>query len=577
MRLSFLALPALLLLAPISCSKNEEATAPAQSGAASLSEDPILAKLPPTASGFLIIKTEGPAFAEFEKTSWGKAMSAKGSGMDLFAEQARDQKAAKLLKALLKTPLVNPPAGTPRAVGEALFILDSAVPPTTSAGQRATPASTVSWGIILRGAGGQSLESRVKETEEALRGSGDVTTKEVTVAGQKGISTTANGESGELVMVHSLGDLVVGPNVQAVEKILTQGNGEGIKRIRALPSFAKISTAVSSTNQLSFGFVDIKPVTQAAKDTILQGVPAENRAAVEQGLQNLPVEALAYSRTIDGALRDEIAIATNPQTEEHKKSLAGLAPHTGGLATSGQVISLLPANGVVYLGLDGGIITGIKEEVVPLVSIGRKELGEALSTVQGIGLTVVNGQTGSPFPSAIVAVRSSNPASLKDALKKDLGTALAASAGVPLNSWQSKEVSGVSVEYATTPFGLGVYLAALPTAIILSTSEDAVGAAVAASKGGASLLTSLPPAAKLRIEKNSPPFLAYADTSRVAALMESVQANLAMFTGGKPLVDPGHIAMMRTLGSTAFSLQLEGDVIKIEGNYAEAPPQPAAK
>ncbi len=123
-----------------------------------------------------------------------------------------------------------------------------------------------------------------------------------------------------------------------------------------------------------------------------------------------------------------------------------------------------------------------------------------------------------------------------------------------LPPFQKKQIQGVAVEYALSPFGAGVYLCASGNQAIVSTSEGILTEILTNQKESkSSALDGLSADSKSLLSSANSLALMHVDYSRVAALIEGLSASLGIFTGGQPLVENSVLESLKKYGQSTAS------------------------
>jgi hypothetical protein len=143
--------------------------------------------------------------------------------------------------------------------------------------------------------------------------------------------------------------------------------------------------------------------------------------------------------------------------------------------------------------------------------------------------------------------------------------------------WLKKQVEGLDVDYALSPFGVGVFLAKTSNHIVFSSSEAGlVSVARSFKEGGDNLWKNLPETVRLSLG-NEPGFFSYAaDLGEFADLLRSLQTSLSMFTGGQSPLKEEDVTRLKSLGTVVGTARFrDNNTFEFKAVYELAKP-PAA-
>ncbi|MFM1848955.1 MAG: hypothetical protein RL417_2429 [Pseudomonadota bacterium] len=549
---SLLALLAVLTLA--GCSKKEDSGA-AGGISPTAPDSELLERLPVTTIGFLYGETGSEAYANFKKSEWYKPV---GVYLDKLASMESDLPGVgALINSAKKLPSLSA-EGVKDGTETVLFLAKGDAQSIAQVGAFIKLPTPVKPEETLA-----ALESGFKEggfptSREKI---GDIEVLAFTVQMKDG--------SSHRLLAAALPDrfgLASGaPLLERLIKPLESipENDRGIRALKNLPTFQRAKTRSDSVGgQIAWGFLDISVL----EDIVRKAIPAETPEGANSPLEALPFETVSYARSMTTTLHDYVWLGTKPGEipEEALTALASAGAHPG--------VKNAPANAVGVLSIDGAVIRAAKIGALSKASPEEKSQIEsataALEGLKGLSLVVRNAAGASPFPELTFVIDTGDPAALHGTLKIMLG-GLAASGGLPVSSWQTKEIAGSKVDFMSSPIGVGLFIGTVKNAVVLSSAEgafqDLLGGKT--STEVAQFFSS----DHLKGDK-APVALLYLSGNRLVGLIESVQASMAMFTGGKPLVEPEEIASLRSLGAVGTAVSFGNDGFTIHTTYVTEPP-----
>ncbi len=537
-------------LGVVGCSKQEGG-----SGQAGLLDNELLATLPPSAVGFVSWDAQSPAYANFKKSFWGGGSTSSITMLESMQFEGKSELIDPLVKVIKKSGLMDTIAAGKDPIRRGVFYFDIG-------SDSKTP------GAALYFTNGEGVDFN------------QVTARLETAIKEEGIPTSAEKSGGEQGFVADFSSKIDQPE-NPFKKMYFAGNKEklaiatstalaaqifkepvqdnGISKIKASAEFKKVSDGHDSKdNQFVFGFLDLARVLDAAKGFAPDGAQNED-------IKNFPLTSVSFSRAMADTPEDQVLVSFSPKNELQKKIVSALSG-----SGKNDILNKVPGDTLVWISLDGKAIKSIKDTALSEAPPEEAEMGRAmlapLDTLKALGIGVRNASGGSPFPELLIVGESDNSAQLANTLKQQLSGAIGMS-GMPVSEWQDKDIAGVKVSYATSPFGVGAFIADANGAVVIASSEKAVTDALSAAKGStAALAKSLPKDADDASSGDSL-FVAYSDVTKLANMIESVQGNLAMFTGGQAAVDKSYTDSLRKIGTFVLSAKLKDEVLKVQTNY----------
>jgi hypothetical protein len=550
-----LSLIASLAFALFACSKSgdDDAKKP-------LFEASVLNRLPQDTHGFVLLSTISDGFKKFESSGWGTiARRSMKESLTKLTTQIESPALKSALDALVSSKLIALETGEHDAVATLVVYFGDE--------HEGSPR----WGIIATAATDVALDAKLKEISASLASKNIQPTPLTGGDSLSGFSVTPAGMKKPLYFVGSEKLLAVGEELEVLKKALGEAPEGGITRIKALPQFAKSTQELPTEGQFVVGFADTIPLAKALKAAADKQLPT-GTANSSINLDTIPLDAIAFSRTMSDGLVDTLVAPVTPRDKDQMKLVNALTS-----STKGQLIDVVPADVVAYLGLDGGSLASLKNAAVEDMAAQGQPLPAELAlidAVRGISLSLRKGAAASAFPDLILAIRTPQAGEIRTKLKEYIALGLESGAGMPAPQWMNKEIEGVPTEYFLTPFGVGLFISQVADVVIVASSESSVAEVMNSVKGSKkSLLSTLPSSVSERLKQRPAVVAGFVDFARLGTLIEEVQGSLAMFTGGTPPVDSGQVAHLKQLGSFTTNLSFHGQVLRLETLYGEPPVQ----
>ncbi len=534
----------------LSCTKSNEPAA--SSGGASLFDAEVLRKLPDNAVAFLAFDTQGAPFMRFKQSAWGKAANTSFSqAISKLGSDAASADVEPFVEALSVTNFVSLDPSKPDTVRQGVLFVSAA----KSAEQK------LDWGIVLLASRGTDLTAKLPELEAIFKRKGMNVNPE-NVGSTKGFSLLPVGAKKPTYVLATSEQLAIAQSKELLSSMFSGTALGGFDKLRITPQFIKATTSLPSAGQFFVGYADVVPFGKIFEQDI-KNVAASQGAvsdADQVKMDKSPVEAIAFSRSMTENLSDALVVAINAKDEAQKKIFAAIEAPQGG-----KVSDKVPADSAIFIALDGRLLSTIKNTVVEDLLAGQPlpPMIKLVDSVKAFGIAVRNASAASPFPELLLTLQSDNSAEIKAVIKESLTMALASNPAMSGPSWNAKDVNGTSLDYVTTPFGVGAYIGTLKDTLLIGSSEQIVADSVSAANGSTASLGGSTPS----LGRAQGLGVAYADFSRLVAMIESVQGSLAMFTGGRPVVDPAQTASMRELGTVVASAKYENNLLKFESSY----------
>lgn len=545
------------------CSKKET---PAAGAARGLPQSELLDRVPTTTVAFVFQETHSAAYQAYAASAWATQSDSYTSKiLELSKDVPELQKFARIAQ---NTPFFKNAAGAPRAPRESVLF-------ATRVGDWQGAAIPLGFGFFAELTEQIDPQASLTAFEAALKAE-QVPVKREPVGGLEGLVVTltfpsSNGgetSSNPLFVVATANRVGFASTPAVLERLLVPldsiGTAErGSTALGAKPVYQRVRARAETVGGIfAFGFVDAGTLV-AGLSKQLEPVAPEVAAA---GLEDT-VESASFVRAMNDGLNDYVWLgfaegALRPETATH---LTSGGKHPG--------VARAPAGSVFVTSIDGGLLKVAKAHALASTA-GQPPppapLLDQLDKIEGIGLAVRNASGASPFPELIFTIHSTDAAALKEQLKAVIGVA-SAGQGLPVTGWQTKTVGALSVDFMASPLGLGAYLGVTDGAVVVATSE---GVFNDIERGNFAKEVGERFTHRAFTDDRAPIVLGYLSGQRLAAMVESLQASLAMFTGGQNMVDAATIQSLRSLGSIAMALTYNSGALRLHHQYEVE--QPAA-
>ncbi|MDC0357343.1 hypothetical protein OAO01_00875 [Oligoflexia bacterium] len=545
------------LFLSVGCSKNKPP-------ASSLLESATLQKIPPTSTGFAVWNNTTDAYKRFVKSAWGK--QGGDSWMQLASGLPQHE---ALTKWFSSSGFFVPNPSAPNLIDEGVFFF--------KIGQ--TQGDT-SIGFYFKGSDKVNLSQKLSELKAVLKKEA-LEVKDHKFKTASGFTlpfsqlapptnTAALPFTPQLLyFAADKKQLAVTTSEADANRLFQADTTGGIDTLRKTKAFQQaVAEIPASKDQLSFGYVDIRALLGILDLPLTEQLKLKKQTKLE--IDKLPFTALAGSRRMGTTLSDTVAVLLNPQSQEHKDLVKRLSsPNKTALSKSA------PNDMAIFISISGETLAALKNMAISSAGLPPQaqplELFKILDQISGLGIGITN-LSGSPFPGVTIMVESSNSTQLRASAKEEL-TGAFASIDFPLSPWQTKELDGVPVDVIMSPLGVGAMLTDVDGIVVLGSTDDVLKSAIAAIKDRSKgLHASLGAVARTQVDKAAPLLLVYANVNKVASLIEAVQGNLSMFTGGDTNAElQKQIAQLKGMGKVVWTAAVKSNAVKIEGSYESEP------
>jgi hypothetical protein len=425
--------------------------------------------------------------------------------------------------------------------------------PATTAG--ATPHTEIAY--YFKGAAGADLTERLSALAAALEKSGLTVER----SSRDGLSRLTV----KLPSDNSDGSTIIGTlHAFASKDKLAVASSEGFAlRFFAAPTSdtfiqspqfraAAEFLPIGSDTLVGMSYLDLKNIGSS----IASSIPETEREQFVAGIKALPVEGVVGYLEMRDVPVLKYAAPLAAQSPEQQQVIQSLQ-----MAKAPALFGSSPANPVILLSLDGGLVQRLKQAALQgMPDAPSTPIVQQLSMLDGlsnIGLGIANSSGASPFPEVFLLGNSDKAAAVAKNLQS-LAQSLTASSGVPSTPWQQKTIGGVAVDYMLSPFGIGIYVGAIGSTVFVASSEGMVNAILDASTTKA---PSLAPTLE-GLGKNGV-ISAHLNFARLYDLITAVQGTLAMFTGGQG-VNAAEYEGLKDLGSLSAMITTDVKAVHLE-------------
>jgi hypothetical protein len=307
--------------------------------------------------------------------------------------------------------------------------------------------------------------------------------------------------------------------------------------------------------------IDKKVPNQEASEKDPANHVEESKSDNVVKLKNIPILSIGFTgfQSKNGFLGTSYAVPIRAKDKDQVKFIDAIFTAGGS-----NMFSLLPANAALAISVDGGLIRNIHREVVSVIpdqtrqEILKKDLN-LTDKLDGLALSLTNG---APMPDLIVIAKGASSQQIAAYIKKAVSDLTAQA--VPGLKWNQKKSGDVKIDYVVTPFGIGVYLGEKNDAVALSTSESGIELAFSDKDRLKAVTDEYVNKASLSIVPGVL-FNFHIDNPKLSSIIENIERTAAMFTGGKPLVEPQTKMMMRDQGVSGAMLGFRNGTILADG------------
>lgn len=218
-------------------------------------------------------------------------------------------------------------------------------------------------------------------------------------------------------------------------------------------------------------------------------------------------------------------------------------------STFPRALASIPGDAAILLGVHYPV-----EKALPLMPLIENSPYAPVKTIRSIALAVLGLPAGSLAPELGIVLESKEPASLSKLIKTSL-TPLIERGGLPVSSWQSKEIDGVPTTFMLSPLGFGLFLAEPAGALVVGTTEAGTARLIAAHKNASPEKA----AESLMVSPGAhAPLAARIDSVQLAKMLRGLQSTVSMMMPKEAgAVDSARIDQLQSLGTMYLDLEFD--------------------
>lgn len=540
------------------CTKKETAQAP-QLGVGLLGSS-ILNHLPAGSQGFLVADLESAAYKKFRTSQWGKSMDTQMfSSLEQLGLSGQKELTDRIGKLFQKLGFGGAEQGETKGAQLACF---AGLGSGTGLGHA---------GCFAQAKHGASFDEELKSLQEFFSSTGETVSTD-NCGNAPGFNVQIKGASQaapQAGTLHFCGkglQIAVANNKTVIEDFLAGKQTETLKSLTSSAEFTRLGQELKlGAHHYMMGFLNVKSLINVLPDVLARN---QIEAKDSKDIQLLPIDALGFTQGMADTPSGMAVLSTAARNDVQKTWLTRFAD-----LGSANVLNGVPSSSSFNLSLDGKFVSNLKQAIFEQIpEQERALLASELAPLDGLesfSLAVFSSNPTSPFPGLVISASSPKSGELQGKVKQQLEGALMGF-GMPPSNWLEKEVEGVKASFIQSPLmGLGAYLGNSDNRFFLATSEDALRDTILALKDTSrGLLKSLPSQSQRLVEETKPILAAYGDFAKIAESVESVQGNLAAFTGGQGGADKSQMARLKELGQILVAVNFKNGNLKIESSYS---------
>lgn len=534
---------ALLLAFTPGCSKKEDTETK------SAVSNSLLPALPPTTAGFYSFRTDLEGYQTLRAQNWSSWSESLLKDIDqqlTSLDPPNGQAIGSLVSLVKQSGLIPDSPDKPDGIKEGLFFVTTE--PETH---------TLGGGLYLTTMPSVNCTDLVEKMIPHLRNA-QMTVARETVGTNILLAIGAKDASGTdrtIYLLASRDRMALSPVRSLAERLFANPADNGFTVISSTPDYLKSFAEVTQAGeQFGFGYVDLQRLKNYAA-TLPDFTSHEE-------LKDLPFTGAAISQAIRAGVATRFAVSIAPANDQQKLLVTNLER-----MPENVLATRVPADSVLYFGVDGQLIKTIQEGAISELSPEQRQAAEpwlaSVRSLKGVGITLRKNAGDSPFPDLILTAQSSDANALLGSLKNEV-TAVSESQ-MPAGRWLEKEILGTKVSYLLTPLGIGIYFGAVNDTVVGATTESAITSALRSlADPKEALVARLDDNVRAALTSSSSLLNGYADFAALADLIESVQGSLALFTGGANPVNASQIQGLKRMGIGAGSLKVSQSFLKGE-------------
>ena len=545
----FLLLPLCLnLLFLTGCSKKDASQKP-------ILESDILHYLPNKNIGFLVWNTQGSSYSNYLSSVWGKRSADFFSTLHAKAA-ARDQRSlgktsadAKLLQWLSESQIISPRSPEKVRVSQGLFFA-----------VQNPDLQKLDVSLFLTGKKkNESFEKEITNLKPILQ-EFSLPIEDISSGDMKAVRVSLDGDISKnfsKLFIYARGNkLAFSTNEKLSKQFLLEAPPQKTSLTLQESVKRSFTTLAPPSSVFQFFYIDIPQLLQS---------PLFAHTPAAQNLR-LHLSNLSGVRYFSDTLHDTLWTRFAPT--QNKPNLSSQLSRTPKKLSS---LEMSPASEIFSLAISRDIIQSLKNLFLENLPPSDKPLLSTklsfLDQIDSFGLGLTNLNAGSLFPALILKASSSEPEKLLSEVKAHVDHIIHQT-GLPLSAWQSKSISEKKAYFRLSPLGIGVYTSTSDKGVIVTSSERSfIDTLTAHTDKEKRLLQRLSAETRTNITSPTSHIVLYGQINRVVELIQTTQANILAFTGGKANIAPDDLKDLKKMGAISLSLTREEHGLKLRGRY----------
>jgi hypothetical protein len=281
---------------------------------------------------------------------------------------------------------------------------------------------------------------------------------------------------------------------------------------------------------------------------------------------DLPVNSFQIIQSLDKTYRLQLLAPLSPKSPEQTRLVEVLDRSSSSQTVPSSFFSGVTDQASFALNLSNTFINAILDAVIAQSPTDQVDIAKSLKPlleyIDNVSLSVLQAGGESLFPDIVLSFSSKNSSKLHELLKNEIQKLV--SSQVPMSNWFEKETSGIRLNYVQSPLGVGVYITNDANNVFVSSSESGV---INVTDSKAIQLDNELATRGYNFPKSSSLFSAYASAPRIAALIESVQSSLSLFTGGQSTFNNEQLGLLRSMSIGTLSVYSRNKVLNVEFDF----------
>jgi hypothetical protein len=224
-----------------------------------------------------------------------------------------------------------------------------------------------------------------------------------------------------------------------------------------------------------------------------------------------------------------------------------------------SLISHVKNDAVFFFALDGSLLKMLLDQDKAGLPLPKTILKE-IKTLRAAGIGISRNSRVFPDLFALFQLGHKKKDTL-DLLRSELNAGLRGS-GLPLSSWQEREINGIQVHSMQSPLGIGAFFSQDSDHLFLTTSEMSLRALY--DKKKPSLST------KINSNQQSSLALLFLDFNEMGSLISSIEGWINMFSGGTGAADDllSNALVLKEMGNIYFSVAADKGIVRVDTRHS---------